>query len=86
MTALWCVEMFGGLRLQRGETTVLRFRTRQTAALLAYLAYFPRPHSRESLVEQFWPDSATDKGRNNLRVCNGAATASRNGPCALCRP
>jgi predicted ATPase len=60
--------MFGGLRLQRGETTILRFRTRQTAALLAYLAYFPRPHSRESLVEQFWPDSAPDKGRNNLRV------------------
>lgn len=60
--------MFGGLRLQRGETTILRFRTRQTAALLAYLAYFPRPHSRESLVEQFWPESPPDKGRNNLRV------------------
>lgn len=62
------IDMFGGLRVQRGEASFSRFRTRQTAALLAYLAYFPQPHGRESLIEKFWPDSPFDKGRNNLRV------------------
>ena len=67
-TQLLYIELLGGLRLRRAENVIVRFRTRQTAALLAYLAYFPQPHSREELIERFWPNTTIEKGRNNLRV------------------
>ncbi len=44
------IELFGGLRIVRGESTLTRFPTHKTAALLAYLAYHSdRAHPRESL-------------------------------------
>jgi hypothetical protein len=36
----WRVELLGGVRALQGEQVVDRFRTRKTALLLAYLAYF----------------------------------------------
>lgn len=81
MKGLWHIEMFGGLRLRRNqtapigavaETVVTRFRTRQTGALLAYLAYHPGAHDREVLIEIFWPAVARETGRNNLRVALAA--------------
>lgn len=68
MNKLWHIQMLGGLRLRRGTEEITRFRTRQTSALLAYLAFFPRPHNRETLIERYWPGSAADSGRNNMRV------------------
>ena len=63
------IELLGGLRLTVGAEVVTRFRTRKTAELLAYLAYFYRQsHSREVLVEMLWPECDTDAGRHNLSM------------------
>ncbi|HZT41780.1 MAG TPA: tetratricopeptide repeat protein [Chthonomonadaceae bacterium] len=65
----WRIEMFGGLSVHRPGRTIARFKTRKTAILLAYLAFYPdRTHPREELVENLWPDSEPDAGRTNLRV------------------
>jgi predicted ATPase len=53
--------------LVNSETLVTRFRTQRAAALLAYLAYFPRAHPREVLVDVIWPDAPLDKGQARLR-------------------
>ncbi|MCC7434194.1 MAG: winged helix-turn-helix domain-containing protein [Methanoregulaceae archaeon] len=61
------IEMFGGLAYLANDATVSRFRTKKTAALLAYLAYHPRTvHTREELVELLWPESDINLGRQNL--------------------
>lgn len=73
METLWRIEMLGGLRLARGEAVITRFRTRQTAGLLAYLAYTPqRAHPREALSEQFWPEDDFDAARHKLNVAVSA--------------
>lgn len=67
------VELFGGLVVRRGGTSVSRFPTRKTAALLAYLAYFgKREHPREELVELLWPESDLQGGRKSLSVALSA--------------
>jgi predicted ATPase/DNA-binding SARP family transcriptional activator len=69
MSALWHIELFGGLTVTSRDRTIRRFRTQATAALLAYLAYHRRrTHPRDELVELFWPEADLDGGRNNLRV------------------
>ena len=66
----WRVELFGGLRARCGERVVERFRTQKTGALLGYLAlHADRMHSREVLVELFWPGAGSDPGRNSLSTC-----------------
>jgi predicted ATPase/DNA-binding SARP family transcriptional activator len=68
MDEQWLIELLGGLRASRGDTTVSRFRTQKTAALLAYLALHPgRPHPRDTLVDLLWPDDPLSTGRNKLR-------------------
>lgn len=64
----WCyIELFGGLRVRVNGRLITRFRTRKTAALLAYLAYYhDRLHPREALVDLFWGDSELELGRNSL--------------------
>jgi DNA-binding SARP family transcriptional activator len=63
------IELLGGLRFVRGADSVTRFRTRKTAALLAYLAYHPhRSHSREVLTDLLWPDDEPEAGRHSLRT------------------
>jgi DNA-binding SARP family transcriptional activator len=80
MATQWRIEMFGGLRVQRlpqlqpdeqvatAPEVLDRFRSRQSGALLAYLAYFPRPHARELLCELLWPGHDAALSRKHLRV------------------
>lgn len=61
--------MFGGLRASDGHRVVDRFPTQRTAALLAYLALFPRvPHAREVLAELLWPEAEPESQRHSLRL------------------
>ena len=49
----WRIQLLGELRVQRGQEPPVRFETRHTAALLAYLAFYGnRSHSREVVAEQ----------------------------------
>ena len=68
MEARWEIKLMGGLRVQRGSQARAHFRTRKTASLLAYLAFHPGMHARESLIEVLWPDIDPLAGRNRLRV------------------
>lgn len=64
----WQIEMLGGLIARSGDTELRRFRTRQAAALLAYLVFYPGvSRSRDELGEMLWPEAATDLQRRNLR-------------------
>jgi DNA-binding SARP family transcriptional activator len=66
---LWRIELLGGLRALCGERAVTRFRTRQTGALLAYLAlYCDRTHRRDALADRFWPDAEELAARHRLTV------------------
>ncbi len=65
------IELFGGLRLDRADRQIVRFRTYKTAALLAYLAFYQdKPHSREVLSALFWPNG--EDSRLSLRVALGS--------------
>jgi predicted ATPase/DNA-binding SARP family transcriptional activator/class 3 adenylate cyclase len=76
MDALWRIELLGGLRAVplegsafpgTGGRVITRFRTHQTGALLAYLAYHrQRSHPREFLIELCWPEAEPESGRNLL--------------------
>lgn len=67
-TTLWRICLLGGLTLEReGQPPITRFRSRKTAALLAYLALYPRQHTRESLTDLFWPDVPLEQGQQSLR-------------------
>ncbi len=80
MTTIWRIELMGGLRIQRlsvvdsqepqedAAPVVHRFRSRQAGALLAFLAFYERPHARETLAEMLWPEHDPAKSRNHLRV------------------
>ena len=72
--------MFGGLSLRLpGQRPLTRFRTQKTAALLAYLAFHrDRMHSREVLIEMFWPESSA--GRMSLSVALSALRAQMEPP------
>lgn len=62
------IWLFGGLRVQIGERSITRFRSKRAAELLAYLAYFrPERHTREDLTDLLWPDLEPEAGRWNLR-------------------
>lgn len=76
MNALWSIQLFGALRAQFEERRITRFRSQQTGSLLAYLAYHrDRSHSRETLIELFWPNSEPEAGRHNL---SNALSSLRN--------
>ncbi len=71
----WHIELLGGLRAyslseggDEGTGKTVRFRTHKTGALLAMLAFYRRPLSREVLIDELWPDAALETGRNNLRI------------------
>lgn len=64
----WRIRMFGGLRAERGEQVVTRFRSQKLGVLLAYLAFYrDRVHPREVLTELLWPGAVPEAGRLNLR-------------------
>lgn len=61
------IELFDGLRVQRGPEVIVRFRSQKTAAFLAYLALFPqRHHRREEVAELIWGDCTAGAARHNL--------------------
>lgn len=63
------IELFGELRVRVGGETHTRFRTRKGGWLLAYLALnLSQSHSRERLLELFWPEMAPDPARLNLNT------------------
>jgi DNA-binding SARP family transcriptional activator len=65
---IWYIRLLGGLRAERGDDIVSRFRSQKIGALLAYLALFPqRAHAREELADLLWPDADPEAGRANLR-------------------
>ena len=65
----WRIELFGGLTARQGNAAISRFRSQRTALLLAYLAFFrDRPHPREQLVEDLWPEAEPVNGRMSLRT------------------
>jgi len=67
--AMGKIVLLGGLRFERGETVVDRFRSQKFGVLLAYLALFPRRvHTREELADLLWPDAELEAGRTNLRT------------------
>ncbi|RYG25872.1 tetratricopeptide repeat protein [bacterium] len=67
--AQWRIEVLGGVRASYGERVVDRFPTQRTAALLAYLALFPRvAHPREALAETLWSDADPESQRHSLRL------------------
>jgi predicted ATPase/DNA-binding SARP family transcriptional activator len=66
---IWRFRLLGGLQAQQGSVATDRFRTRNTAALLAYLAFYPRTvHSREELATLLWPDATPELGLKSLGV------------------
>ncbi len=67
---LYQVRLLGGLEIQCGGKVITRFRSRQTAGLFAFLSFHRnKRHLRETLVEQFWPDTPDlEHGRASLSV------------------
>ena len=66
MAHLLRIELLGEFRVYSAERVITRFSTQKAASLLAYLAYHPGPHSREMLVEIFWPGRLPEAGRGSL--------------------
>src|SRR5262245_52108520 len=66
---IWRFRLLGGLQAQQGSVATERFRTRKTAALLAYLSLYPHTaHSREDLATLLWPDATPELGLKSLGV------------------
>jgi DNA-binding SARP family transcriptional activator len=62
------IYLLGLLRLEVDGVPVSGFATQKARLLLAYLvSTAPKVHSRTSLAALFWPDSAPDAARYNLR-------------------
>src|SRR3989442_4040926 len=69
MNASIRIEMFGELKALTGGNSTTHFRTRKTAELLAYLAYFiERSHPREILIDLLWPENDVHAGRHILSM------------------
>src|SRR4051812_26497882 len=64
----WLIQLLGSLSAKREDRTITRFRTQKTGTLLAYLAFYPRQHTREALAGLFWPDYEDSVARQNLNV------------------
>jgi len=66
---IWRFRLLGTLQAQQGNVATDRFRTRKTASLLAYLAFYPHAaHSREELATLLWPDATPELGLKSLGV------------------
>ena len=67
MSDPWHISLFGGLRAQRDEQVITRFKYQKVGGLLAYLAcHLRQMHAREVLVEIFWPEHDPTSARSNL--------------------
>jgi predicted ATPase/Tfp pilus assembly protein PilF len=65
------IELRDGPRVRHGTTVISKFRTHKAAALLAYLALHPGTHSRDKLLELFWPELELDAARHSLSMALG---------------
>jgi predicted ATPase len=63
---MYRIELCDGVSVQCGSAKITKFRTQKAARLLAYLALHPGNHSRERLIELFWPELGLDAARNAL--------------------
>lgn len=73
MPTLCRIEMLGRLRATVSGREVARFRSQKTGGLLGYLACAAdRPHTRERLIDAFWPESSPTAAR----ACLSTALAS----------
>src|SRR5437762_13881702 len=62
------IQLLGELRLTFAGQESPRPFTRKIGGLLGYLAYFlQRAHSRDALIELFWPEVDLEAGRASLR-------------------
>src|SRR5262245_25914095 len=69
MEVRWRIELFGQLKLGRGDAAPVTLQRQKASALLAYLAYHTRhPHAREVLIDLLWPEADLEEGRRNLRA------------------
>ena len=69
----WHIQLFGVVTASRGEKVIHAFRSKQTARLLACLAYRPDHFfRRDELIDMIWPDADPLHGRNRLSVALSA--------------
>src|SRR5260370_26189455 len=69
MDARCKIELFGRLRVVQDGRVITRFQTRQTGAVLAYLAFHrDRSHPRDVLMGIAWPEDEQYTDRHKLRV------------------
>ncbi len=61
------LAFLGAPEVRLGART-MRFRSRKTVALVAYLALEPGPHARDKLADLLWPQSVDGTGRASLRT------------------
>lgn len=75
------IELLGGIRVLLHNREITRFRTHKTAVLLAYLVLYSNTmHTREQLIERFWPDLDLEAGRNNLSTALSSLRAQLEPP------
>lgn len=64
----WRIELFGSLRMLRGNQILCTFPPSKTGDLLAFLAcHAESVHTRQELSERFWPEADSATGRTRLR-------------------
>ncbi|HZT42404.1 MAG TPA: BTAD domain-containing putative transcriptional regulator [Chthonomonadaceae bacterium] len=63
---MWSIQLLGRLAAHSPQRHLNRFRTQKAASLLAYLAFYPTPQPRETLLDRFWPDLDMETGRHSL--------------------
>ncbi len=67
------IELLGEMRVVQNGQITTRFRTQKSAMLLAYLALnLKQSHSRDRLIDLFWPDMDITAGRDNLSTALSA--------------
>lgn len=64
--ATYHIQLVDGVQVRIGDRIVDRFRTQKASRLLAFLALHPGQHSRERLIELFWPELELESARNAL--------------------
>src|SRR5689334_15611370 len=66
LVARLTVNLLGPPEVRHGDSP-LRFATRKTLALLAFLVAEPGGHARDQLTALLWPESDYERGSGSLR-------------------
>lgn len=76
----WRVRLFGEFRAERHGRKAI-FGLKKAANLLAHLVFhLGETVSKERLVESFWPDSDSEKGRHSLRMAASSLRSALAAP------